>query len=295
MYIVSVIVFACINIIAVSGLSLLTGFTGLFSLGHTGFMSVGAYTAVLLNRYLGVPFLLAVALGGVAAMLVSVIIGYPSLRSKLRGDYFAICMLGFGEVVRLVFSNIKPYINGAVGISGIPKLTTIWVALGFCALMLFFMRNYIKSHYGQNCVAVQQQEVAAEMMGINLVKTKLLSLMISALYCGVAGALMAFFAAFVSPLSFAEAKSTDLIATVVIGGINSITGPAIAAVLLVALPEFLRFLVSWRMVVYGLLFVVVVLFRPEGLLGYREISFKGIVRLINKVRGKRNEPGSGNS
>lgn len=284
MYIVTLIIFACINIIAVTGLTLLTGFTGIFSMGHAGFMSVGAYAAVLANRYLHIPTYLAIVLGGVVAMLISTVVGYPSLRNKLRGDSFAIAMLGFGEVVRLVFSNVRPYIGGAVGISGIPKATTIWVAIIAVIAMLYFMWNFLHSHYGKNCVAVQQQEVAAEMMGVHIVKTKLTSLMISAFYTGTAGALFAFFATFISPASFTEAKSTDLIAAVVIGGINSLTGPTVAAAILIVLPEILRFLVEWRLVLYGLMFVGIMLFRPEGLFGYKEFSIR---RIINRIRGRK--------
>ena len=126
MYLISVTITICTNIISVVGLALLTGYTGMFSLGHAGFMCIGAYTSVLVNRYFGVPYVLALLLGGCAAMLISVVLGYPTLRNKLRGDYFAICMLGFGTIVRLLLNNMNnPVFNGAFGISGIPKLTSL--------------------------------------------------------------------------------------------------------------------------------------------------------------------------
>ncbi len=283
-YALTVIVFICVNIVAATGLSLLTGFTGLFSLGHAGFMAIGGYTSAIMAMHLGIPYVPAVILGGAAAVIISVVIGYPSIKNRLRGDYFAICMLGFVEIVRLVISNIThPWVNGSLGLTGIPKLTNVWTALIICIIMVFFMRNFIKSHYGQNCKAIQQQDVAAEMMGISIVKTRLISLMISAFYCGVAGSVMTFYTAFISPLSFQAPQSQNLVADVVIGGVNSITGPIIAAAILTALPEMLRFLISWRYVIYGLLLVVLIIFRPEGIMGYKEFSIGGFIGFFKKT------------
>lgn len=284
MYIISVIVTMCTNMIAVVGLALLTGYTGMFSLGHAGFMCIGAYTAVLLNRYCGIPYLLALALGGVSAMLISVIIGYPTLRNKLRGDYFAICMMGFGTVVRLVLNNMdNPVTNGALGISGLPQLTSLWTALFVTAFLVFLMWNFVHSQYGKNCVAIQQQEIAAEMMGVNIVKTKLLSLMISAMYCGIAGGQLAFWLRYINPNSFSDAKSNDFLATLVTGGTNSITGPVLASILVTGMLEGLRALVNWRLVIYGLLYVLIMRFRPEGILGYKEFSWKATIRFFRHL------------
>jgi len=292
MYIFSLIIFACVNIIAVTGLSLLTGYTGIFSIGHAGFMAVGGYTAVILFMNLKIPFLISVLLGGVSAVIISVLIGYPALRNKLEGDAFAIAMLGFVTVIRVTISNITPVFKGAIGISNIPMKSNVWVILAFTIILVYCMRNFVKSHYGKNCLAVQQQELAAEMVGIDLVKTRLTSLMISAFYGGVAGALFAFFATFISPMSFAEAKSNDLIAAVVLGGMCSLTGPAVAAAILVVLPEVLRFLATWRLVFYGLAFIVIMRFKPDGLFGYKEISFKWVKKLYKRIGGKKtNESG----
>lgn len=287
MYIISVIVTICTNIISVIGLALLTGYTGMFSLGHAGFMCVGAYAAVLLNRYSGVPYVFALILGGFAALLISVVIGYPTLRNKLRGDYFAICMMGFGTIVRLILNNMdNPITNGALGITSIPQLTSLWSALGFTAVMVFLMWNFVHSQYGKNCVAIQQQEVAAEMMGVNIVKTKLLSLMISAFYCGVAGGLLGFWVRYIAPATFSDTRSNDFLATLVTGGTNSITGPFLAAALVTTLLESLRFLVNWRLVIYGLLYVLIMRLRPEGILGYKEFSLKATVRFCKELPAK---------
>lgn len=290
MYIASVVVTTCANIVAVIGLALLTGYTGMFSLGHAGFMCIGAYAAVLLNKYFMVPYVFALILGGFAAVIVSIIIGYPTLRNKLRGDYFAICMLGFGTVVRLILNNMNnPITNGALGITNIPKLTTLWSALLFMIVLVYFMWNFVNSQYGKNCVAIQQQEVAAEMMGVSIVRTKLLSLAISAFYCGVAGGMLGFWLQYIAPATFSDTRSNDFLATLVTGGTNSITGPLIAAALLTTSLEYLRFLVNWRLVVYGLLYILIMRFRPEGIMGYREFSLKNTFKFFkefpqNKVK-----------
>lgn len=290
-YALSIATVADINIICVSGLTILTGFTGMFSMGHAGFMAIGGYSAAVLYMHLHVPFLLAVILGGVIAALSSLIVGVPTIHNRLTGDCFAIAMLGFGEAIRLLTSNIYPVINGAMGLVGIPKRTTFTVVLCFVVICLFLIRNYMKSQYGKNLVAVQQQEIAAEMMGIDVTKTKLWSLALSAFFTGMGGALFAFYMTCLYPSNFTSTKSTDLTAAVVFGGTNSITGPVIAAALLIILPEMLRVFSKWRFVIYGFLFVVMMLFKPEGLLGYKEFSIRGVVRWVKalpkKIGGKK--------
>lgn len=290
-YALSIATVAGINIICVSGLTILTGFTGMFSMGHAGFMAIGGYSAAVLYMHLHVPFLLAVILGGVIAALSSLIVGVPTIHNRLTGDCFAIAMLGFGEAIRLLTSNIYPVINGAMGLVGIPKRTTFTVVLCFVVICLFLIRNYMKSQYGKNLVAVQQQEIAAEMMGIDVTKTKLWSLALSAFFTGMGGALFAFYMTCLYPSNFTSTKSTDLTAAVVFGGTNSITGPVIAAALLIILPEMLRVFSKWRFVIYGFLFVVMMLFKPEGLLGYKEFSIRGVVRWVKalpkKIGGKK--------
>lgn len=286
MYLQSLIIFVCINMIAVGGLALLTGYTGIFSCGHAGFMAIGAYTSVIVFKYFGIPYVLAILLGGLASLLIGLFIGYPALCNKMEGDAFAICMIGFTAVVRVVISNTKPYFNGALGISGIPKYSTVWPVMIFTVVLIFLLHNYIRSDYGKNCIAISQQEAAAEMVGINVLKTKVTSLAISAFYGGVGGGLYAFFATFLSPSTFAEAKSDDLLAACVLGGICSMSGPLAAAAVLIVVPEVLRFLAQWRLVFYGLAFVLIMQFKPEGLMGYREFSFKWVRNLFHKIGGK---------
>ena len=287
-YLSTICVLGCINIIGVLGLAILTGYTGLFSIGHAGFMAIGAYTAAALHLQFHVPFLLAILLGGLIAGFSSFIIGYPAFRGlgKLRGDYFAIATLGFSEAVRLLFNTTYTFFGGAYGLTGIPAFTTLPVAIGFTLLAFLGAHNLVTSQHGKNCIAAGQDEVAAQMMGVDLLRTKMAALFISAVYVGVSGGLFAFYMTYLSPSNFGIAKSSDLLAAVVFGGMQSLIGPTITAVLLVAIPELLRFLLAWRLVIYGVLFVVVMVYRPQGLLGYREMDFRWFWNAVGRLNAR---------
>lgn len=282
-YLQGILILISINIVAVCGVIILTGYTGLFSLGHAGFVSIGAYFSAVLCKDFGVPFILAMVLGGLVAALSSVIVGYPTLRGKLKGDYFAIAMMGFAEAIRLLFSNIYPYFNGALGLSGIPKKITLGNALLFAAVVIFFTYQYVHSQHGRLALSIREQEVAAELIGVNVTKEKMKSLMISAFLCGVSGGMTAFYYTYMTPNTFSAEVSNNMLSAVVFGGMGSISGPVIASAILTAIPEVLRAVARWRLVIYGLLMVVVMLFRPEGLLGNRELS---LYPLIKKYKGQ---------
>jgi branched-chain amino acid transport system permease protein len=282
-----------INIIAVLGVSILTGYTGLFTIGHAGFMALGGYMCAIMVIDLHVPFALGLIIGGLFAGLCSFIIGIPSFRSRLRGDYFAIATLGFSEAIRLLLNTTYPVIGGAFGLMGIPGLTTLPVVIVAVILALFFAHMFVTSQYGKNCIAISQDEVAAQMMGVNLLRTKLTALFISAFYAGVAGGLMGFYLAYLSPSFFTTTKSSDLLAAVVFGGIQSLIGPFITAAVLVAVPELLRVFAEWRLILYGFLFVIVMLFRPQGLLGYVEMNFLFVRVWWNKLTNRRPIKGFG--
>ena len=283
-YLQGILILISINIVAVCGVIILTGYTGLFSLGHAGFVSIGAYFSAVLCKDFGVPFILAQVLGGLVAALSSVIVGYPTLRGKLKGDYFAIAMMGFAEAIRLLFSNIYPYFNGALGLSGIPKKITLGNALLFAAVVIFFTYQYVHSQHGRLALSIREQEVAAELIGVNVTKEKMKSLMISAFLCGVSGGMTAFYYTYMTPNTFSAEVSNNMLSAVVFGGMGSISGPVIASAILTAIPEVLRAVARWRLVIYGLLMVVVMLFRPEGLLGNRELS---LYPLIKKYKEKK--------
>jgi branched-chain amino acid transport system permease protein len=290
-YIIAIIILSGINIIAAVGVAILTGYTGLFSIGHAGFMALGGYASAILVKEFNVPFPLALFAGGTFAGLCSFIIGYPAFRSRLRGDYFAIATLGFSEAIRLLLNNTKTLgqikLGGAFGYMNIPNHSNVFVVLITTVLAIYFAHMFVTSQYGKNCIAIGQDEVAAEMMGVNLLKTKMMALFISAFYAGVAGGLLGFYFAYLSPSFFSLTKSSDLLAAVVFGGIQSLIGPVITAVVLIAVPELLRSLAEWRLILYGFLFVIVMIFRPQGLLGYVEMNMDMVRTFWQKIRGRR--------
>ena len=270
-YILSIVILGCINMVAVLGLAIFTGFTGLFSLGHAAFVGVGAYTSSILTYYYFVPFYLALPAGAAAAGLVSLIIGIPTLRAKLRSDYFAIAILGFGEALRVLLENLE-ITNGARGLPGIDGFTTLPIVLICLAGGMFVARNFLKSRWGAACIAIREDPVAAEMAGVRLFRTRLLSLAVSAVYCGLSGGLLAHYLSFIQPVMFTLVQSTQLLAAVIAGGMGSISGPLIASFVFIGLPEALRVAQMWRLVAYGLLLVLIMVYRPQGLMGYSEIS-----------------------
>lgn len=290
-YLIAIVILAGINIIAALGVSIITGYTGLFSIGHAGFMALGGYVSAILVKEFNVPLVIALLAGGTFAGLCSFIIGYPAFRSRLRGDYFAIATLGFSEAIRLLLNNTKTLgtikLGGAFGYMDIPSHSNVFVVLIAVVISLYFAHMFVTSQYGKNCIAIGQDEVAAQMMGVDLLKTKLLALFISAFYAGVAGGLLGFYFAYLSPSFFTLTKSSDLLAAVVFGGIQSLIGPVVTAFVLVAVPELLRALAEWRLIIYGFLFVVVMIFRPQGLFGYVEMNLNFVRLWVDKLRRKR--------
>jgi branched-chain amino acid transport system permease protein len=291
-YVYLIVILSSINVIAALGVSILTGYTGLFSIGHAGFMALGGYASAVLVRDYHVPFVIALLIGGLFAAVCSLLIGYPTFRGKLRGDYFAIATLGFAESIRLLLNNtyeikltneIVIKTNGAYGFMNIPMHTTMPVILISLGLALYFAHMFVTSQWGKNCIAIAQDEVAAQMMGVNLMKTKLTALFISAFYAGVAGGLMGFYMKYLTPSFFNFDRSSGFLAAVVFGGIQSLIGPFITGFILVAVPEVLRSFAEYRLVIYGMLFVIVMLFRPQGLLGYVEMNLNFARRWWKKL------------
>ncbi len=261
----------CINIILAVSLNLVTGFTGQFSLGHAGFMSIGAYVCALINMEMNSTsgFLAGVFAGALVAAIVGIIIGIPTLR--LKGDYLAIATLGMAEIIRVLFLNME-ITNGAAGLNGIPRYTSwLWMFL-FTAATIILINNFIKSSLGRACISIREDEIAAEAMGVNTTKYKVMAFALGAFFAGIAGALYASYFFFIKPNTFGFMKSIDILVIVVLGGMGSITGSVIAAILLAVLTTFLQSFTEVRMIVYALLLVVIMLFRPQGLLGTKEIN-----------------------
>lgn len=261
----------CINIILAVSLNLVTGFTGQFSLGHAGFMSIGAYVAAIINMSMNstTGFLLGIIAGAIAAAVVGILVGIPTLR--LRGDYLAIATLGMAEIIRVLFLNME-ITNGAAGLNGIPRFTNWpWMFL-FTILTLILINNFIKSSQGRACISIREDEIAAESMGINTTKYKVMAFAIGAFFAGIAGALYSSYFYVISPTIFGFQKSIDILVIVVFGGLGSITGSVIAAVALAVITTLLQSYSSIRMIVYSLILIVIMLFRPQGLLGTKEIT-----------------------
>jgi branched-chain amino acid transport system permease protein len=264
-YLLQIITICSINIIIVAGLNLVTGVTGQLSLGHAGFVSVGAYAGTILMMKAGIPFLFALFGAALAAALAGLCLGLPILR--LRGDYLAIATLGFCEIVRVIFLYTKGLTNGAVGISGIPRHTGFAVTLIIAAITLIFMFNLENSRFGLALRSIREDELASEMMGINIIKYKIIAFAIGSAFAGVGGALYASYMTIITPADFGFMKSIEQLCMLVLGGMGSLLGVVVGVVILTAVPELLRFASEYRMVMYGLVLVMIMAYRPQGLFG----------------------------
>jgi len=260
-----------INIILAVSLNLINGHTGQFSLGHAGFMAVGGYSAAKLSLTLQhvVPpwaqpllFIAGLLLGGVIAAATGLAVGVPTLR--LRGDYLAIVTLGFGEIIRVIFQTTEAF-GAATGLTGIPHWTNFGWAWSGAALSVFVITCLVNSTYGRGFIAVHDDEVAAGASGINPVRYKVTAFVVGAFFAGIAGGLYAHHKSFLSPTGFDFMKSIDIVVMVILGGMGRTVGVIIAAVLLTLLPEFLRGFADYRMIIYSLLIIVLMLARPQGL------------------------------
>jgi branched-chain amino acid transport system permease protein len=289
-YLQGILMLAGINLIAVLGLSLLTGFTGLFSFGHAGFMAIGAYIGALMTvspssspAGLGLPFVFGVIAGGAAAGIVSYFLGRITLN--LKGDYFCIATLGFGEATRLLLNNIQIF-GGARGWPGVPYKSTLLAIVAVDIIAVVFLGNLVKSRHGRNMVAVREEELAAQVSGINVFRYKMLALIISAVYAGVAGVFFGHYMTFIQPKMFSMTKSTELTIIVIFGGLGSISGSVLGALVLTALPELLRAFDIWRLVFYGAAVILIMISRPQGLMGGMELTPAGIrkARTERRVR-----------
>lgn len=271
-----------INCIAALGVSLFTGFTGIFTLGHAGYMAIGAYTTAILTVELGLHWLPAIVAGGVLAMLCAYLIGLPTL--KLVGDYYTIASLGLGEAIRLVIENWDSLTRGARGYPDIYEFTTLPVALGFLIVMATGMFFLVNSNFGRAFKACRDDYVAASLLGFNTARYRILSLSISGFYCGVAGALLSGFMSYIQPVMFDMAKSTELISVVVFGGLGSMSGCLLGTAVLTLVTEIFRPIAQYRMLVYGLVLVLVMVLRPEGIMGTAELTPATIKNATLRVR-----------
>ncbi|MCX5800125.1 MAG: branched-chain amino acid ABC transporter permease [Candidatus Eisenbacteria bacterium] len=304
-YLFQILILCGINVILAVSLNLVNGFTGQFSIGHAGFMAIGGYTSAALTYYLGPHvlgkaasiglspaivgtsfFVLSVVVGGLASAVAGFLVGLPSLR--LRGDYLAIVTLGFGEIIRVIILNVNA-VGGARGFADIPRYTNLFWVSFFAFVTILVVRNITTSTHGRAFISVREDEIAAEALGINTTHYKVLAFAIGAFFAGVAGGLFGHYLMYLHTNSFTFMKSFEVVIMVVLGGMGSITGSVIAAGFLTILPEALRPVKEFRMVIYASLLIFLMIARPQGLLGMRELSLQTFRSLPFRPGKKRTE------
>ena len=298
LYYTKVLMVAAINMILAVSLNIATGFLGQLPLGSAGFMAVGAYASAIIMRKVtfvdpALAFPVCIIIGGLAAALCGFIIGMPALR--LKGDYIAIITLGFAEIIRIVILNIDSALGitltyGASNLKNIPKTTTFTNAYIWVFIVCYLVSALMKSRHGRAILSIRDNEIAAESCGINLTYYKTMAFIIYAFFTGIGGALYAGYLGILNPSGFSFAKSIDILVMVVLGGMGSMTGSVISAAVLTVVPEVLHAFSDYRMIVYSLLLIVVMIFRPAGLMGNKEFSLDMLAGLFMK---KAKEGGSG--
>jgi branched-chain amino acid transport system permease protein len=281
LYLIKIFSYACCITISALGLNLIYGYTGLFSLGHAAFMGIGAYLSALITKsfcqYGYLIYFLAIIFSSIFTFLVSYLIAIPIL--KLKSDYLGIATLGFGIIVKVLLDNsdkIFPQMGGSRGMLGIPNFTNLPIAFFSLILIIIIMKNLISSKFGRSLLAIREDENAAYALGINVYKQRLLSFALGCAFAGFSGSLYAHLYCFLHPSNFDFLRSIDLMLIIVLGGLGSMSGTIIAAFLWVFILEGLRIILpqailDWRLVIYPLLLILLMLLRPQGIFGNKEI------------------------
>ena len=314
-YKIQVLNLIAVNAILALSLNLIYGFTGMFSLGHAGFMAIGAYVSAILIlpaaqkemmyilepiiwpfSVLEAPFFISVLAGGLIAALLGLLIALPVLR--LGGDYLGIATLGFAEIIRVVFTNITPVTNGALGLKGIPPYANLGWNYFWCVLTFFVIVKLLSSNFGNCLRAIRDDEVAAKAMGINTFKCRAISFAVGAFFAGVGGALMGSLITTIDPKMFNFQLTFNILMIVVAGGLGSITGSMVGAVVITVLLEWLRFvedtieigsfvlvgIPGMRMVIFSLVLLLIILYRREGIIGGYEFSWDSLTRRFSSKK-----------
>ncbi|PID76547.1 MAG: branched-chain amino acid ABC transporter permease [Deltaproteobacteria bacterium] len=277
-YQVTIMTTALMYVVLGLGLNIVVGMAGLLDLGFVAFYAVGAYTYALLHLHYGLSFWLTLPIGGILAAIFGILLGFPVLR--LRGDYLAIVTLGFGEIIRLVLENWGEFTRGPSGISDIPRpgffgmdfsleqavIYTYYITLAMVIITIFVVNRLQDSRLGRAWIALREDEIACQAMGINKIKTKLAAFSLGALWAGFMGVVLAGHMTYINPKSFTFLQSAIILAIVVLGGMGSIIGVIIGALILILLPEYLRGLSEFRMLAFGAILVCMMVFRPQGLI-----------------------------
>lgn len=302
-YYSGILVFVCINIMLAVSLNLTTGCLGQIALGHAGFMSIGAYTAALFTKWLAVSgaggylgYFGGLILGGLLAAVFGFIIGLPALR--LKGDYLAIITLGFGEIIRTIIENLQ-FTGGAQGLRSIDKFSTLPVASAICIISVCLLTTLMRSRHGRAILSIREDDIASEAAGIHNTYYRTMAFTIAAFFAGVAGGVYAHYIGILGAKNFNFTRSVEIIIIVVLGGLGSFTGSIIAAIILTILPELLRDFNDYRMLVYSIALVLIMIFKPSGIFGRYEFSltraiqywidiFKGKRKLFASIRSRKN-------
>jgi len=308
-YVIRILNLCAIYIILGVSLNLINGFTGQFSLGHAGFMAIGAYSSALLYMspelkevnffitpliwplsVIQIPFVFSLIIAGLLSAGVGFLVGVPCLR--LKGDYLAIVTFGFSEIIRVIFNNLQNVTNGPIGLKGLPIYTNLWWSFGIAILTVLVVKNLINSSYGRALKSIRENETAAEAMGVSLFFHKSLAFAIGAFFAGLGGALLGSFIMTIDPNTFSFLLTFQLIVIVIVGGLGSITGTVISAIIITVLMEVLRSVEApmnifglhlpgipgMRMLVFAILLMAVVLFFKKGLMGKKEWSWDGLFK-----------------
>lgn len=290
-YIKGIFTTACYTIIMVTSLNLLTGFMGEFSLGHAGFMSVGAYSSAIVTNALaaaGLPdfilFIIALLVGGISAALTGVLVGIPALR--LRGDYLAIVTIAFAEIIRVAFCNFE-ITGGGKTMSGIAKLSNFYWCYWVTVICVTVMYMYVRSRFGRTVIAIREDYIATAACGINVTYYKVLTFTISAFFAGIGGAMYAHYMTAMIPTNFNFMYSAEFLTEVIIGGTGSLTGSIIGAAFLSSLPEVMRQFANYRMLAYSIVLVMVMIFKPSGIFGTYEFSLTKVLKKLFGAGGKK--------
>ncbi len=290
MYYIQIMMGIGISILMGLGTNLVLGFSGQFTLGQAGFMAIGAYATAILTQYEGFNtyngFYLSMLIGVAVAALLALIFGIPTLR--LKGDYLAIATLGMAEIIRIVIVNGGTVTNGAAGLTGTLPYTTWPVVFLFVVFVTILVLNLLRSATGRQIISVREDEIAAESMGVNVTKMKVITFVIGAMISAVAGSLYVGYIGTVVPKDFTIMKSIDYLIVAVLGGLGSITGTILAAIVLGILNMFLQDVSNIRMIIYSLALILIMIFRPSGLLGTKEFYLSRFFNKTNQKEGKEN-------
>ena len=293
-YYTRILMLSGISITLAVSLNLINGFTGQFSIGHAGFMAVGAYSSAYFSVTYGanlatslgggmigwaVALTLATIIGAIVAGIAGLLVGIPSLR--LKGDYLAIVTLGFGQIIVVFLNNIEA-VGGARGYSGIPIVQRFFWIFLVAVLTIVIVYNIVNSAFGRALISIREDELAAEAMGVNTTRYKVMAFVISSAMAGAGGVLLAHFDGYLNPKSFEFIKSFEILIMIILGGLGSIVGSVLGAILLTVLPESLRGFAEYRMVIYSLLLIILMITRPQGLLG-STAAFKGLRRRVRRL------------